>query len=96
MGGIKIKMRLGENTGFFVDSSYKFIKFKEIEGKLVSGNKELSGELYYSEVKVIDEWLPFIWLYESEPQENNLTRNIRSAEFDFSGLYVGFGLYVKF
>ncbi len=96
IGGVKGKINLNEKFGIFMAVNYRMVKFKDLDGKMKdSQGKSFEGKLYYLENDVFGTWIPFVDLYEEEPNYYWM-RNVRLAEFDFSGVYIGGGIFFYF
>ncbi len=100
MGGVRAKLSLSENMGFFVNAKYKVVKFKELEGTqeidyINGSSKTYEGTLWYLEYYMLGEWNNISFIYETEPEGTNY-KNARPAEFDFSGIYLSAGLFFRF
>ncbi len=96
IGGIRGKFKLTENMGLFFSANYRMIKFKEITGKYKNSEGDsYEGMLYYYENNFFNDWLSFVNIFEEEPNDS-WRRNVRPAELDFSGIYIGGGLFFFF
>ncbi len=95
-GGMRLNISLSGSSGFFLGGSYNLIKFKDLEGTEKSGGGQYTGKLYYVEEETsFGPWLPNLWVSDTPPSNPHL-RNVRPAEFNFSGFTVGAGFFVKF
>ena len=97
-GGVKFQFNLTENFNLYLQGKYTAVKFKNIEGDYRScDGTSYHGTLYNYNVEM-EEGLGtgnFAWIFPSEPSEPDM-RNVRPAEFDFSGLSFGAGLSIRF
>ena len=101
MGGVKLNINLQPNMGIFLMGKYTMAKFKDIPGKMVitfSGTTDtITGTVYYYEQQVFSNWYPSIWVFDTPPPSTPPgMRNLRKAEFNFSGFYLGAGFFFRF
>ncbi len=98
-GGLRVNFPIQENMGIFVAGKYDYIKFTDIEGKYSSGGgggTYTTGKVYYYEILSNGRWLPMLTPFQTPPAPSRTLRNIRPAEFNFSGINLSLGFFVKF
>ncbi len=96
LGGLGLEFNLSQNIGLFLQGKYFLAKFKDMEGDFKNDRQSLHGDVYYMEVKGDLGWYPLMSIFETPPSPSSNQRNIKKAEFDFSGFYLGAGLVIKF
>ena len=101
MGGVNLNINLQPNMGIFVTGKYTLAKFKDIPGKMTimtgGPTDTKTGTVYYYEQHVISNWYPSIWVFDTPPSPLPTDmRNLRKAEFNFSGFYLGAGFFFRF
>ncbi len=100
-GGLRLNMNIQENMGFFIFGEYRYVNFKELKGNWtdtehVSGwSASGSGDLYYYEVYNSNKWYEELMVRDAAPSGSHY-RNVRKAELNFSGFFVGAGFFIKF
>ncbi len=96
LAGIKIQVCFTGNLGFYLMAKYNRMKFKDMEGDYLSTNYRESGKVYYYEGRhPMLGWLPLVAVFSSVPSEPDM-RNAKPAEFDFSGVFWGAGISLRF
>ena len=101
MGGVKLNINLQPNMGIFLMGKYTMAKFKDIPGKETltfgSTTDTITGTVYYYEQHFHLNWYPMIWVFDTPPPSPpSDVRNLRKAEFNFSGFYLGAGFFFRF
>lgn len=103
--GTRLNINFNPSMGIFFEGKYTGVNFKDIHGKIrvtTDGTlEERTGTVYYYEINAsiyIDHhsysgWYPVLNVMESP---STSARNLRKAEFNFSGFYLGGGFFLKF
>ena len=99
--GLRIDFNLNANVGILAFGEYRYAKFKDLKGtwrREVNGTvtDTRTGNLYYFESQYCTpNWYPGIYV-DNTPPTSPQYRNVRKAEFDFSGFYAGIGFFLRF
>ncbi|GEM_PF-997454 len=96
LAGIRADIKLQKNMGIFVGGKYTFVKFKDLEGKMTYNSSSITGKIYYYEYLTSLGWMPALLASSTAPAPSPGIREIRPAEFNFSGFNVSVGLFFRF
>ncbi len=95
LGGFRIGFNVSEGMGIFLDGRYTLAKFKNLEGDHTTSSGSTHGTVYYYEQQIIN-WIPALTISDTAPSSSADRRNIRPAEFNFSGFSLSIGLFYRF
>ncbi len=96
-GGVKITVPVGKSAGIFLGASYRLLNFKDLEATRKSSYPSMQptgrGKLYTYEVLAFtQQWASVLNFY---PSGSNY-RNLKPAEFNFSGFKLTAGMSFRF
>jgi len=95
MGGLGIKYWPWKKVGIFLSGSYNYLNFKDLRGVYqVTDGTRTYGTVYHLEMMIDSVWYPF--LRAGKPNPSSSVRNVREAEFNFSGFSFSAGLSFRF
>ena len=105
IAGARLNINLNRNMGIFLEGKYAGVNFKDILGHLIINTngiqEERAGTVYYYEINAsihtgrysYSDWYPVLDVYENSAPSK---KNLRKAEFNFSGFYLGGGFFLRF